>query len=179
MRKGKDMALLRAAFIAFLFALVDIASAATVTLPEAGLTFNAPDGFTPLDPEEIGLLYQTDRPPKYAIGNEARTTTIGYDLQETLIRPEQLKEAKAAVESQLQRSLPKLVWKQRELTTLHGQQWDGSDGEGADVEFHDIIMLTSRHGRLLRISFNSTQEEFPVIEKALRKSIQSIAFTRK
>lgn len=58
--------------------------------------------------------------------------------------------------------------------TLHG-----SDGDGADVEFHDIIMLTSRHGRLLRISFNSTQKEFPVIEKALRKSIQSIEFINK
>jgi len=77
--------------------------------------------------------------------------------------------------------MPGLMWKQREIITPQGQQWisfectyHGSDGEGTDVEFHDILLMTSRHGRLLRISFNSTQEEFPAVEKTLRKSIQSV-----
>jgi hypothetical protein len=161
----------------------DLVSAATYALPEAGLTFNAPEGFSPLSAEEIALIYQTDRPPKHAVGNEARTTTIGYDLQATELRLDQLKDAKQAIETLFQRTMPGLAWKQSQLITLQGQQWmsfeytfPGSDGEGGKVEFHDIIMITSRHGRLLRISFNSTHDEFPTVEKALRKSIQSIVF---
>ncbi|WP_413935159.1 hypothetical protein [Nitrospira sp. BLG_1] len=167
-------------------ALYEVATAATVSLAEAGLSFDAPKEFSPLTAEEIALLYQTSRPPKYAVGNEARTTTIGYDLYETAIRIDQLKEAKPAIESQIERTGSGFVWKQREIITLQGQPWislectyHGSDGEGTDIKFHDIALMTSRQGRLLRISFNSTQEEFPTIEKALRKIIQSIRFNRK
>jgi hypothetical protein len=163
----------------------EVATATTVWLAEARLSFDAPPGFSPLNAEEIALLYQTSRPPKYAVGNEARTTTIGYDLHETAIRVDQLKEAKPAIESQIERTGSGFVWKQREIITLQGQPWislectyHGSDGEGTDIEFHDILLMTSRHGRLLRISFNSTQEEFPAVEKALRKTIQSVTFTR-
>ncbi len=168
------------------FAQYEVAVAATVSLAEAGLSFDAPPGFSPLNAEEMRLIYQTGLPPKYAVGSEARTTTIGYDLTDAAIRVDQLKEAKPAIESQIERTGSGFVWKQREIITLQGQPWislectyHGSDGEGTDIEFHDILLMTSRQGRLLRISFNSTQEEFPTIEKALRKSIQSIRFNRK
>lgn len=164
----------------------DAAIAATVTLPEADLTFTAPAGFSPLTKNEIALVYQTRRPPKFAVGNAERTTTIAYDLYDTAIRVDQLKEAKPAIEAQLAQTGSRFTWKRRDLITLEGQKWisfeytfHGSDGEGGDVEFHDIIMMTSRHNRLLRLSFNSTQEEFPAVEKALRKTIQSITFTAK
>ncbi len=157
-----------------------------VSLAEAELSFDAPPGFSALNAEEMRLIYQTSQPPKYAVGNEARTTTIGYDLAQAAIRVDQLKEAKPAIESQLERTGTGFVWKQREIITLQGQPWislectfHGSDGEGIDIEFHDILLMTARHGRLLRISFNSTQEEFPNVEKALRKTIQSIRFNRK
>ncbi|MCS6304732.1 MAG: hypothetical protein H8K07_13870 [Nitrospira sp.] len=168
------------------FARYDAAIAKMVSLAEAEVSFEAPPGFSALNAEEMRLIYQTNQPPKYAVGNEARTTTIGYDLAEAAIRLDQLKEAKPALESMFERSRSRVVWKQREIITLQGQPWisfeltfHGSDGEGTDIEFHDILLMTSRHGRLLRISFNSTQEEFLTVENALRKTIQSIRFTRK
>lgn len=172
--------------IAFLLTASVPASAATFAVPEAEFSFTAPDDFSPLTTEEIALLYPTGRPPKNAVGNEELTTTIGYDLYDTPIRLDQLKEAKPAIEAQLARTGSRFKWKQREIITLAGQPWislectyRGSDGEGHDVDFHDILMITSRHDRLLRLHFNSTQAEFPVIEKTLRKSIQSITFTPK
>lgn len=173
-------------FLGLFLAHSEVATATAVSLAEAGLSFDAPPGFSPLNAEEMRLIYQTSQPPKYAVGNEARTTTIGYDLAKAAIRVDQLKDAKPAIESQIERTGSGFVWKQREIITLQEQPWislectyHGSDGEGTDIEFHDILLMTSRHGRLLRISFNSTQEEFPTIEKALRKTIQSIRFNRK
>ncbi len=158
----------------------DMASAATLTLPEAELTFHVPEGFSPLTAEEIAQAFETDRPPKQAVGNKARTTTIAFDFQQTPFRVDQLREAKPVIESLFERTFQELVWKERRIITLQGQEWLFFEitRTAPEGKFHNIVLMTSRHGRLLRLSFNSTLEEFPAVENVLRKSIQSIAFKK-
>lgn len=72
--------------------------------------------------------------------------------------------------------LPGLEWVKKDIVSLRGQQWlyfeliTHKDG----TNFHNIMLMTSHHGRLLSFNFNSTREEFPTVERALRKSIDSI-----
>jgi hypothetical protein len=146
------------------------------SIPEGGVTFNAPDGFTLLSKEEISLKYPTSRPPSLVVGNKARTTTIAYDLKPESIPPDKLPEVKAAFEKLFERIIPKIVWKERVIKNLENQQWIYLEftSQAIDTRIHNIMLITPLRGKMLVFNFNSTKEEFPIIESKLRKSLNSI-----
>lgn len=47
-----------------------------------------------------------------------------------------------------------------------------------DTDIHNIMLITGIGEEMLVFNFNSTREEFPQVEKALRASIDSIKVLR-
>jgi len=154
-----------------------IVGAKTVSIPETGITFDAPEDFSPLTREELLDNFPGDPAPAYAIGNRERTCVIAYDLTSIKFPPEKLPEAKSYLESILPKQLQGLVWIRKELITIQSQQWIYFEGtqSGDDGAVHNILLFTSFRGRMLRISFNSNKEDFPQVERAYRDSIKTIS----
>ncbi len=144
------------------------------------MSFDAPDGFTALSRDEIAIKFPSSRAPSGVIGNARRTTTIAYELKQDKLAPEQLAEAKAAFEQLFERIIPGLEWKARTIVQLQGQRWIQLEmsSRAIDTDIHNIMLITSRDGRMLIFNFNSTKSEFPSVESALRGSIRSIKVIR-
>lgn len=146
------------------------------SIPESGVTFEAPAGFTPLSKEEIAGKYPSHSPPSLAVGNERRTTTIAFDLKPQSIPADKLLEVKSAFEKIFERMIPGLVWKERKLIELQGQQWIYFEltSHAIDTDIHNIMLVTPHKGKMLVFNFNSTKGEFPNVESKLRESLKSI-----
>jgi len=82
-------------------------------IPDAGIVFNAPDGFTQLSAGEIALKYPSNKAPTFVVGNKKRTTTIAYDLKPDKLSVERLPEIKASFEKIFERIIPGIAWKKR------------------------------------------------------------------
>lgn len=161
---------------AVMLALAGLASAAPFSIPAAGMSFEAPEGFTALSSAEIDAKYPSKRGPSFVVGNARRTTTIAFDLKDNKLPPDQLPQVKAAFEQLFDRIVPGIEWKERKLVQMQGQTWIYLEmtSRAADTDIHNLMLVTPRQGRMLVLNFNSTRTEFPAVEAALRKSIDSI-----
>jgi hypothetical protein len=161
----------------FTMVLQDEAHAAMFVIPDAGVVFEAPAGFTLLSQDELAIRYPNKRPSQIVVGNERRTTTITYEWRNDKLPPEDLVMAKPEFEKGMERALPDLEWIRKDIVSLRGWDWIKLEmiSHKQDTNIHNIFMMTSHQGRLLVFNFNSTKEEFPTVERALRRSIDSIA----
>ena len=161
----------------FVLGLVTRVHAATFSIPDLGVSFDAPDGFTELSSMEIALKYPPGRPPAFVAGNAERPTTIAYDLKTTPLPAESLQEVKSSLEAAFERAMPGLQWQQRKMVSLQGRQWIQLElvSQAIDTRIHSILLITSFRGRMLIFNFNSTREEFGKLEAALRQSMQTIS----
>ena len=152
------------------------ANATQFSIPGAGASFEAPDGFTELSAKEISSKYLSGRPPTFVVGDEQRLTTIAYDLKPTPLPPDTLKEVKATFETLFERMIPGIEWKKKAIVSMQGQEWILLEmtSHAIDTDIYNIMLITPRNGKMLLFNFNSTKAEFPKLELALRKSIQSI-----
>lgn len=164
---------------ALLFCAFSQAGAATFSLPDGGVSFQAPDGFSELSRQEIALKYPSNRAPAFVVGNPRRTTTIAFDLKPHDLPPEKLREVKQSFETLFDRIIPGIEWKQRKIINLQGQQWIHLEmtSRAIDTDLYNIMLITPRHGKMLIFNFNSTKGEFPAMEAALRKSIKTISLS--
>lgn len=150
--------------------------AATIVVSGANASFEAPADFTPLSTNEIAMKWPPSSPPTGAVGNARRSTTIAYDLKPDRVTPQQLPEVKQIFEQNFGRVVAGLEWKEHKIVRIQNQDWIWLEmtSRAADTDIYNIMLATSRYGRLLIFNFNSTKAEFPSIESALRRSIQSI-----
>ena len=91
------------------------ASLTTVFIPEVGVSFDVPDGFTSFSKEEIAATFAGGPPPTFIMGNEKRTTMIGYTLHPKHIPTDKLPEAKDAIEKRLNETNSGIEWKKNEI----------------------------------------------------------------
>lgn len=142
----------------------------------AACHFEAPRGFTPLTREEIAAKFPSTRAPVSVVGNARRTTTVAYELKPDRLAPDQLPEAKQAFERIFERVVPGLHWTKRELVTMQGQSWIHFEftSRAVDTDIHNIMLATSRAGRMLVFNYNATAADFGTVEADLRDSIRSI-----
>ena len=154
--------------------------AATLTLPEAALSFQSPDAFTVLTKDEIALKYPSNRAPAYVVGNASRGTTIAYALKNQSLPPDKLGEVKVFFEKTFDRIIPGIEWIERKIITQQGQDWIFFEmtSRAIDTDIHNIMLITPRNGKMLVFNFNSTKGEFPKVEQALRKSMDSIVLSK-
>lgn len=162
---------------AFVLALLPgIALAETFAVDGAACRFEAPRGFTPLTKEEIAAKFPSMRAPVSVVGNARRTTTVAYELKPDRLTLAQLPEAKQAFEQIFERVVPGLRWTKRELVTMQGQSWIHFEftSRAIDTDIHNIMLATSRAGRMLVFNYNATAADFEAVEADLRASILSI-----
>ncbi|MGH8105832.1 MAG: hypothetical protein ACREO2_05920, partial [Arenimonas sp.] len=150
------------------------ASAATQRIEIAGssASFEQPAGFTALTIEEIEDKYPKENGPSLVVGNESRATTIAYTLKDIAITEAQLPEMLAPLTDYMQTELPSIKWIERKMIDFQGQKWIYLEmtSEAIDTDIHNIMLITALEGKMLFFNFNSTREEFPLIEESLRQS---------
>ncbi len=151
-------------------------AAELVTLDGGAVRFEAPDGFKPVPQEIIDLKYPSSRAPKYVIGNESAATTIAYDLKPHDVPQERIDQARESFAAAFPRMIPGLEWKENKTITLAGQKWGYLEmtTTAVDTNIHNIMLFTGHNGQMLVFNFNSTKEEFPKYEQALRKAVETI-----
>lgn len=154
------------------------AGAATISIPDIG-TFEAPDGFTALSPEEIKAYFTRGRPPTFALGDEKRRTTITYEIRAITIPPDKLPEVKSSLEAQMAELLPGLEFKKKEVVKMRGQPWLYFEHvvPGNDYDVYSILLLTPRSPKVLIMNFSCPKDDFPEMEPIFRRSIRSISLS--
>ncbi|WP_269532851.1 hypothetical protein [Chitinimonas sp. BJYL2] len=157
--------------------LSSFADAEIISLPDSGVSFDAPSGFTTLSPSELALKYPSNRAPRFAIGNTRRTTSIAYDIKINSLPPDKLNEAKDAFEHIFNRIIPGIEWRDRSIVRLKNRDWIRLEltSRAIDTDIHNIMLITPYRNGSLIFNFNSTKSEFPLIKDELLKSIESIS----
>ena len=151
-------------------------NADTFNLPEAGVSFDAPNEFTALSQREIALKFPGQYPPAYAVGNLHRSTSIAYDLKSDPMMPEDLPETMGFFGEFFDKYIPGIEWKERKIINMRGQDWIYMEmsSKALNADIHNIMLVTSRYGKVLMFNFNATNFDFSIMEPELRKSIDSI-----
>ena len=171
---GKVVVLLAGALIAI------GGHAEPVRVGDSSVVFEAPKGFAPLSQELIDLKWPTKRAPRFAVGNERGTTTVAYDFKPHKIPQERLAEVKESFSNLMDRVVPGIQWVSRDIIELDGQRWVYLEmtSTAVDTDIHNIMLVTGVGDEMLVFNFNSTKEEFPKVEAALRESLRSIRMGR-
>jgi hypothetical protein len=146
-----------------------------VVFADGYVSFMAPLDFTELTSEEIATKFPLGVPPRRAIGNARRTTSISFDL---LDQPAPSTDLNALRGSLMQSfaQLPKLKWIASEVRRAGSGNWAYLEFTcaAADQEIHNVMLLSVYKDRPLLFNFSSTVVEFPRFERALRASMASI-----
>lgn len=150
--------------------------AATFTMEDGAVRFDAPVGFKPLSRKLIETKFARGRPPSFVVGTERATTTIAYDLKGTAVAPNQLTAFRKRLTKVLPRIVAGLKWIENKTIKIDGRDFGLMEmtSTAIDTDIHNIMLFTSYKGQLLIFNFNSTREEFPQYEAQLRESIETI-----
>lgn len=162
--------------ITALFSMLSIAFAEPIKVGDTQVTFEAPEDFKPLSKEIISTKWPTNRAPAYTVGTPKGTTTVAYDLKPHGIPQESLPEVQKTFTQLFARMIPGIDWKKNEIIEHSGQNWILMEmtSNAVDTDIYNIMLMTGFEGKMLVFNFNSTKEEFPKFEAALRKSLNSI-----
>lgn len=153
-----------------------IATADVVEVDGTGITFEVPDEFKPLSQAFIDVKWPNNNAPRFAVGNERATTTVAFDIKPQDISSADMAELLAAFEQVFDRVIPGIRWIAKDIIEHDGQQWLYLEmtSNAIDTDIHNIMLITAFGNEMLALNFNSTREEFPKYEQALRASIDSI-----
>jgi hypothetical protein len=98
-----------------------LATAAQYQVPHSTVTFDAPDGYTPLSAQEIRFKFPSGGGPGFAVGNERRTTTIAYELKRLAVSDDELANLLPGIAGQMEKAIPGLMWVDKRVITLDGR----------------------------------------------------------
>lgn len=147
-----------------------------VSVEGTNVTFEAPDGFTPLSKAELDAKFPSKNGPSHAVGNERRGTTVSYALRDSAATVEMLERERNRIGDVLGRAVPGIQWIDRKMVELDGRRWAYYEltSTAIDADIHNIIVMTAYRGRLLVFNFNATKKDFEALQAELRASIESI-----
>jgi hypothetical protein len=144
------------------------------------VSFEPPAEFTALTAAEVGLKYPPKNAPDFVVGNARRTTSIAFELKSIPFADSQLAQELDTLVTALQNNVRGIKWIDKKFISLDGQRWIYLEmtSSAVDTDIHNIMLITPFGGKTLLFNFNSTREEFPIFEKRLRLSLQSIRLTK-
>ena len=179
--EGRDMKRL-VAFVAFTaFAAAATADEGeTIALFEGRLSFALPDGFAVMSPEIAKVKYPNANRPRYIYANKKTTTSIAVNTMEAKLTDAQLPEFRDFMEKTMTRMIPGCTVLERDVITLNGQRWARLEfmSNAIDTDIHNVLLIAALDGQPVMFNFNSTKEEFPLIENTLTKSMNSIRISK-
>lgn len=146
-------------------------------MDSGNITFNVPDEFTPLTDREIDTKFPRHTGSIDAIGNSTRGVTISYTVSQTVLKPDQLLDFKAALEAQLPKLTPGLIWIKKDVSEINGRKWiyfefTTTTPDGGII--HNFMLITSYDGNVAILNFNATDRLFASYKTQLSSGIQSI-----
>jgi hypothetical protein len=164
----------------WVFGLSGWSQAEPIQVGDSAATFEAPPGFGPVPQALIDLKWPNKRAPRFVVGNERATTTVAYDLKPHKIPDAQLPEVKGVFTGMMERAVPGIRWINNDVIELAGQRWIFMEmtSTAVDTDIHNIMLITGVKDQMLVFNFNSTKQEFPAVEAALRASMRSIRMAR-
>jgi hypothetical protein len=146
------------------------------TFAQAGVKFSTANEWAIVPPKEVDLLYAPVRGPAYLMANPQRSVGVSYDLKPFDISGLDLGVARKTFEQVLERRVPTLVWKTRQLLEHEQQSWLQLEfvSRAAGVDYYNILLITPAKGQMLVLNLHSTLGEFPRAEAQLRAVLKSI-----
>jgi len=147
-----------------------------ININDTGITFTAPEEFTPLPQLMIDIKFPKKSPPRWVIGNESASTTIAFDVKPNDISGVSLPELSEYFKGALEQIIPGVEWKKLEIIELAGQEWIYLEmtSSAEDTDIHNMMVVTGIEKEMVLFNFNSTTQEFPKYEAKLRESLQTI-----
>ena len=157
-----------------------LAGAAPIQVADSKASFEPPPGFGPVPQAIIDIKWPSNRAPRFVLGNEGASTTVAYDLKPHTIAQENLPDVQKTFTGMMERMVPGIRWVHNELIEIAGQRWLFMEmtSNAVDTDIHNMMLITGLDDQMLIFNFNSTQQEFPTVEKALRSSLRSITIAR-
>lgn len=158
------------------FLSLDVVTAKPVAIDGGNITFNAPDDFAPLTPEQIDKKFPRQTGTMEAVGNASGSVTICYRVTENTLRPEELPDAQRGIADMLSHAVPGLQWIKNDIVEINGTKWiyyemTSAAGEG---QVHNIEITTSYRGRMFVMNFNSSAQDFAAYQARLKASLDSV-----
>ena len=162
-------------FVICLFLVVPL-EAKTITTENGDVTFNVPDDFTPLTPEEITAKFKMKNGAMDVVGNQDRGVTISYRLSDTALQPDQLPDMQSGMSGALGHVVPGIQWIKNEITEINGTKWVYFEflSGTKDPKIHSIQLATSYQGKMYLVNFSTTVPLFDASESELRSSYSSV-----
>ncbi len=144
-----------------------------ITLPNSTISLESPSGFTKLSDAEMAKKFKGANAPKFATGNASRGTTIAYELKPVPVKDSELDKGLIALAGAVDKQIPGVSWVKKEIIELAGKRWIYLEMKSAasNANIHNIMLVTPFENQMLVLNFNSTTDEFPKNEKALRASL--------
>jgi hypothetical protein len=153
------------------------ASAKQEEMDSGNITFEAPDDFTPLTPQEIDVKFPHHNGPIEAVGSPTRGASISYTVTANAVRPEQLDDFERYMETALPKLAPTMQWITKDSRTINGTKWiyfEFTTPDSTGSLIHNIELFTSYHGVLTILNFNASAPLFNSYEQKLRDGVNSI-----
>lgn len=140
------------------------------------LSFEPPQGFTAMGPDEIAQKFPGVMPPQYVYASEGREGSIGISLSETDLATEQLPEAREFLVEFLEAYVPGFQWIENDIVAFGGSDWIKLEflSQDGDTQVHNDLYITSLDGKLLGFNFNATAALNPQLRPLLEDSRNSI-----
>ena len=151
-----------------------------IKVADTEVTFEAPEDFKPLSKEIIATKWPTNRAPAYAIGTPSGATTVAYDLKPHKIPQEALPDVQKSFTELFDRIIPGIAWKKNEIIEHSGQKWllVEMTSNAVDTDIYNIMLMTGFGDKMLVFNLNSTKEDFPKYEAALRRCLKSVTLPK-
>lgn len=163
-----------------LAALVAASAAAEPNLAERALlsgklSLLVPQSFTQMSEEMLRIKYPAERRPTIVLTNPEGSVNVAVNHTGNSLRPDQLREAHAAMDQTFRNVYPSAKWNRSEVVSINGRQFFVLDlrTPAMDTEIRNIMGGTSLDGRFLIITFNCTKELEPEWEGVGQRIIES------
>jgi len=150
-----------------------------VSLRDGRVSFVPPAGFKPMSKEDIAIKFGRNgaaNAPAFVYSNEQQNVSVAIGFKGSGFQPEDLDELKPALETHLEKTVPRLEWIERGIITRNGKSWIRlySKTAAIDTGIVNDMYLTIFDGQLVMFNFNSTVAQYEKHKESLRKSAQTI-----
>ncbi len=154
-----------------------------VRIADGRITFVPPAGFRPMSREDINFKFGrrgAAEAPELVYSNERQSVSVAVGFRGKDLPADRLPDIKRVLEADLERNMPGLEWRAREIVELNGTSWIhfGLKAAAVDTTVVNDIYATVLDGRLVTFNFNSTVAQYDAHREALEQSARTITVRR-
>lgn len=130
------------------------------TILDGKLSLLVPDEFSLMTPDVLKLKYPGSRRPTIAFTNEGGSVNVAINHTQDTLAPNQIATLHQEMDATIRKQIPQAKWSFSGLQDYQGRKWMQLEFESpaVDTNIQNIMVASSVDGRMLLVSFNSTQE---------------------